>query len=172
MPVELRGGSRASVGVCGTPCYKRHMAGPFDDQEGKGWFGAMGMRLVQATAERVEVRWTVGPEHLQPFGLVHGGVYCGAVETVCSIGANLAAGAEAEVVGVENHTSFLRPVERGELQAVASPLHVGRVSQLWQADVLDEAGRRVATGRLRVFCRSRPSDGSGGGEPPASRARP
>lgn len=148
------------------------MAGPFDDQENKGWFGAMGMRLVGATAERVEIRWTVGPEHLQPFGLVHGGVYCGAVETVCSIGANLAAGAGAEVVGVDNHTSFLRPVERGELRAVGKAVHVGRTLQLWEADVIDEAGRRVASGRLRVFCRSRRIEDSGGSEPAEGPPRP
>src|SRR5690606_26361579 len=80
------------------------------DSRDSGWTRAMGMTFTTLGPEQVALEWTVGPEHLQPFGLVHGGVYCGAIETVCSVGAVLAAGADIDVVGVENHTSFLRPV--------------------------------------------------------------
>jgi uncharacterized protein (TIGR00369 family) len=83
--------------------------------------------------------------------LVHGGVHAGLVETVCSIGAQLAAPPNVNIVGVENHTSFLRPVREGTLRATGTPLHKGRKAQLWQADIHDDSGRLVATGRLRVF---------------------
>lgn len=116
-----------------------------------GWTGAMGMSLDVAEPERVELSWTVGPEHLQPWGLVHGGVFCGAVETACSIGASLNLEPGLVAVGMENQTSFLRPVRSGALRVVATPRHRGRSSQLWQADVLDEQQRVVATGRLRLM---------------------
>ncbi len=115
-----------------------------------GWTGAMGMRPLQVDATRVVLEWTVGPEHLQPFGLVHGGVFSGAVETACSIGASKAASGQA-VVGVENHTSFLRPVTAGRLRVTAQPIHVGKTTQLWEAHVVDESERLVASGRLRVM---------------------
>lgn len=127
---------------------------PSDARE-NGWTRAMGMTFTTLGPEQVALEWTVGPEHLQPFGLVHGGVYCGAIETVCSVGALLAAGAHADVVGVENHTSFLRPVRSGRLRAEGAPLHVGGRSQLWEAKVTDAEGRVVAAGRLRVFCMPR-----------------
>jgi uncharacterized protein (TIGR00369 family) len=111
----------------------------------------MGLRLVTATPDRVVVELDVGPQHLQPFGLVHGGVHAGLVETVCSIGAQLAAPAGTHIVGVENHTSFLRPVKAGLLRTTGTPLHKGRRAQLWQAEIHDAQGRLVATGRLRVF---------------------
>ena len=131
--------------------YQQPMQAGFSAQdELKGWIGAMNMRLEQATAERVVLAFDVGPEHLQPFGLVHGGVYCGAIETVCSIGASLAAGG-APVVGLENQTSFLRAVRSGTLTAVGTPQHVGRTSQLWVAEVRDAEGRLVASGRLRLL---------------------
>lgn len=113
---------------------------------------AMGLRFLRASKELVEVEWTVGQEHLQPFGLVHGGVYAGAIETVCSVGAALCSGPKVNIVGVENHTSFLRPATEGVLRAVGTPIHVGRRAQLWQAEVSQTGGRLLATGRLRVMC--------------------
>lgn len=120
-----------------------------------GWIAAMGMTFTRVSPSEVTLVWTVGPQHLQPFGLVHGGVHCGAVETACSIGALAAAGPDVDVVGLENHTSFLRPVRSGELQVCATPVQVGRRSQLWEARITDGEGKLVASGRLRVFCSPR-----------------
>jgi 1,4-dihydroxy-2-naphthoyl-CoA hydrolase len=120
-----------------------------------GWTDAMGMTFGRVTPTEVTMEWTVGPQHLQPFGLVHGGVYCGAVETACSMGALAAAGPAAEVVGIENHTSFLRPVRSGVLRLCATPVQVGQRAQLWEARITDEQGKLVATGRLRLFCSPR-----------------
>lgn len=120
-----------------------------------GWHGAMGMSFVAVSPTEVTMKWTVGPQHLQPFGLVHGGVYCGAIESACSVGAVVAAGPNVDVVGVENHTSFVRPVRSGELHLCATPVHVGRRAQLWEAKITDGDGKLVATGRLRVFCSPR-----------------
>lgn len=117
-----------------------------------GWLEVMGLELVAASAEEVIGHWTVDARHLQPQGLVHGGVYASVVETCCSVGALLAAPAGQAVVGVENHTSFLRPVRAGRLSARAVPLHAGRRAQLWECSITDEARRLVATGRLRALC--------------------
>jgi len=119
---------------------------------GGGWLGAMGLELIRQTPTEVLAEWTVSERHLQPMGLVHGGVYASVVETCCSIGAMLAAPEGKQVVGVENHTSFLRPVRAGRLRARAVPLHAGRQAQLWECAITDEADRLVATGRLRALC--------------------
>jgi 1,4-dihydroxy-2-naphthoyl-CoA hydrolase len=112
----------------------------------------MGLEMVKIDPEEVVVEWTIGAQHRQPFGIVHGGVHCGVVETVCSIGASLHAAQHGmSIVGVENHTSFLRAVKEGRLRATARPIHVGRRAQLWEATIVDERGRAVATGRVRLF---------------------
>jgi 1,4-dihydroxy-2-naphthoyl-CoA hydrolase len=117
-----------------------------------GWSGAMGLVITHMDPNEVVAEWTVGPQHLQPFGIVHGGVHSGVVETVCSVGAAINAAPQGQtVVGVENHTSFLRAVREGKLRAVAKPLHVGKRAQLWEANITDEEGRLVATGRVRLF---------------------
>jgi uncharacterized protein (TIGR00369 family) len=116
-----------------------------------GWVADAGFEFVRASAEEVVMEWTVSERHLQPHGIVHGGVYTTVVETSCSIGAMLAAPPGKVVVGVENHTSFVRPVRKGRLTARATPLHAGRRAQLWECSIVDAERRLVASGRLRVF---------------------
>jgi 1,4-dihydroxy-2-naphthoyl-CoA hydrolase len=112
----------------------------------------MGLEFVTISPEEVVVEWTIDARHRQPYGIVHGGVHSGVIETVCSMGAAMNAGPRGQtVVGVENHTSFLRAVREGRLRASAKPLHVGRRAQLWQAEITDGGGRLVATGRVRLF---------------------
>lgn len=118
----------------------------------KGWIEVIGLELVVVTAEEVVAQWSVEPRHLQPQGIVHGGVYASVVETCCSVGALLAAPAGKAVVGVENHTSFIRPVREGRLFARAVPLHAGRRAQLWECSITDTGQRLIATGRLRALC--------------------
>lgn len=117
-----------------------------------GWVDAMGLRFVEASADRVVIEWDVGPEHRQPYGVVHGGVHSGVIETAASVGAALHALPRGQsMVGLENHTTFLRAVREGRLRAEATPLTRGRRSQVWEVNVYDEARRTVATGRVRLL---------------------
>ena len=52
-----------------------------------GWCSANGLRFLRATASGVSAEWTVGPQQLQAYGIVHGGVHCGVIETLTSVGA-------------------------------------------------------------------------------------
>jgi uncharacterized protein (TIGR00369 family) len=118
-----------------------------------GWVKTTGLCFVRATREEVVAEWEVGPGHLQAYGIVHGGVHAGAIESVASVGAALHALPRGQsVVGLENHTSFLRAVRTGRLRCVGRPLSAGRRTQVWEANVTDEAGQLVATGRVRLLC--------------------
>lgn len=116
-----------------------------------GFDRSLGLRLLSASAERVEAELVVEDRHRQTFGLVHGGVYASIVETLGSVGAWLAGGSHT-VVGVDNHTSFLRAVKEGTLHAVATPVHDGRRTKLWEIQIHDDQSRLVATGRLLAMC--------------------
>ena len=120
----------------------------------EGWVSAMGMLITHATKDEVRCELTVGQQHLQGYGIVHGGVHCGIIETLSSMGAYLFARERGQhVVGLENNTSFIRAVRAGaKLHAVATPITRGRQTQVWEAQVLDEEERVVATGRVRLLC--------------------
>lgn len=117
-----------------------------------GWSAAMGIRFLHATADEVQAELEIGPAHLQAYGIVHGGVHSGVIETVASVGAALAALPRGQsVVGLENHTSFLLAVREGKLHAKAQPLMRGRRTQVWEAKIVDNSGRIVATGQVRFI---------------------
>ena len=120
----------------------------------EGWLEAMGVTITLATADEVRCEMTVGPQHLQGYGIVHGGVHCGLIESLASIGAALyALPRKQSVVGLENNTSFIRAVRTGtKLRAVSTPVTRGRKTQVWEAKVLDGDDRVVATGRVRLLC--------------------
>ncbi len=117
------------------------------------WDRNMGLRIVRASRDEVVAEYTIDARHHQPYGIVHGGVHCSAVESVCSIGAGLDGVARGQaVVGVENHTSFVHAVRSGTVTVRATPVTRGRRSQLWEAVARDETGRIVSTGRVRLLC--------------------
>ena len=118
-----------------------------------GWTREMGIVILTATPDEVTCAFEVGEKHHQGFGIVHGGVHAGVVETLASIGAALVAKPRGQrVVGVENSTSFIRAVRSGRLHANARPVTRGRMSQLWEVWIRDEKEQLVAQGRVRLLC--------------------
>lgn len=116
------------------------------------WAGAMGLRVLSATRDEVVAELEVRSSHLQPHGIVHGGVYSSVIESLASIGAALDAMRHSKtVVGLENHTSFVRAVREGLLRGTARPLTRGRRSQAWEVTLVDATGALVATGRVRLL---------------------
>lgn len=117
-----------------------------------GFNKIMGLRFVRADQEAIEAELVIDEQHLQPYGLVHGGVYSGLIETLCSTGAALSVWTEGKTtVGLENSTSFLRAVRSGTLRGCARPLVQGRRSQVWMAEIHDDRGRLAAAGRVRLL---------------------
>ena len=91
-----------------------------------GWVKEMGIVILTATPEEVSCEWEVSEKHLQGYGIVHGGVHCGVIETLASVGAAAVAHPRGQrVVGLENSTSFIRAVRSGKLHALAMPVRAG-----------------------------------------------
>jgi 1,4-dihydroxy-2-naphthoyl-CoA hydrolase len=126
-----------------TPDQLAEHPGPFDT--------LLGARFLEASGERVVAEIDVRPELHQPAGIVHGGVYTTLVESTASVGAFLWREGERPVVGITNSTDFLRSISEGRLTFTATPVQQGRTLQLWQVDVVDDAGRLVAHGKVKLM---------------------
>jgi 1,4-dihydroxy-2-naphthoyl-CoA hydrolase len=111
----------------------------------------LGLRLEEVSADRVVVALTVTPDLHQPTGIVHGGVYSALVETAASYGATAWLDGDGWPVGMGNTTEFLRATRKGQLRAEATPVHRGHSTQLWRVDIVDDAGRLVAHGQVRLM---------------------
>lgn len=110
----------------------------------------LGLRLREADGDHVIADWTTSEIHHQPYGIVHGGVYCAVVETLASIGSALWLGDRGKVVGVHNATDFYRAVSGGDLVSTAMPVHRGRSQQVWGVETTADDGRVLARGQVRL----------------------
>jgi 1,4-dihydroxy-2-naphthoyl-CoA hydrolase len=115
-----------------------------------GFVKLLGLRIEEATGDRVVLACPVTPDLHQPYGLVHGGVHAALAETAASIAGALWFGDRGKVVGISNHTDFVRAVRGGMLHAEATPLARGRTTQLWQVAISDDQGRLVAHAKVRL----------------------
>jgi 1,4-dihydroxy-2-naphthoyl-CoA hydrolase len=111
---------------------------------------ALGVTLQDVTPDRVTLTMEIGPQHHQPYGIVHGGVWCALVETAASVAAARWLDDRGRVVGVSNHTDFLRAVGDGTATATATPIHRGRLQQLWLVEVTHDSGKLIARGEVRL----------------------
>jgi len=110
----------------------------------------LGEEVVEASGDKVVVTCRVREELHQPYGILHGGVYCSLVESTASLAGALWLGDKGYVVGVVNTTNFIRATREGTLTASATPLQRGRTQQLWQVEVRDDEGRLAAHGQVRL----------------------
>lgn len=120
------------------------------EQSGRGFGGGIGMEYDEVGPDRVVTTVKVGPHLHQPYGIVHGGVYCAIAEAVASVAGAVWLGGEGKVVGVNNSTDFLRSVTEGTITATGTPVHRGRSQQLWRVEMTDDQDRLVAVGQVRL----------------------
>lgn len=120
---------------------------------GAGFDGELGLTILEVTPDGGRAELSIKDELLQPWGIVHGGVYCSIIESLASVSAHVwltEAGDGGTVVGVNNNTDFLRAISSGTVTAVSTPIHRGRRQQLWLITITDENDRMVARGQVRL----------------------
>ena len=127
------------------------MKNPFEERP--TYVGLSGIELTEASSEFAAGRIEITENHHQPYGMVHGGVYCTLAETLASTGAAIWAVEQgfAGAVGVANKTDFLRATTGGVLIGEATPIHRGRTQQLWQVNITrEEDGKLAAQSQVRL----------------------
>lgn len=116
------------------------------------WLQNHGLVLDEISGTRVTAHIDLGAQHLTPWGVVHGGVYTTAIESVASVGASAAVFEQGQfAVGVNNSTDFLRAMREGTVDIVAEPVIQGRTQQLWRVTITRrDDGKAVAQGQVRL----------------------
>jgi 1,4-dihydroxy-2-naphthoyl-CoA hydrolase len=123
----------------------------------RGFDRLYGLELLDWTDTEVRAQVTVRDELKQLAGLVHGGVYAAIAESVASMATGLAVAAEGSMaMGMSNNTSFLRPITAGKVHALATRLHRGRTTWVWDVRFSDDAGHTCAVTRMTIAVRPRP----------------
>jgi uncharacterized protein (TIGR00369 family) len=122
-----------------------------DPTSGGAWVNGSGLVWERISGTSVSGHIDAGPEHLTPWGVVHGGLYAMVAESAASVGASAAVLDRGQfAVGVDNVTDFLRPSSGGRLELVATPVIQGKSEQLWEVSVTRADGKPVARSRIRL----------------------
>ena len=121
-----------------------------------GFTKTLGMRFTKITPEVVAAELHVSGDHLQPAGIVNGGVYSSLAETAGSIlGLTRASG--DLVVGVNCNADFIATVSAGVIDLEARFVHAGRSSQLIEVHLLHR-GKLVSRAMLRTMVLQKPAE--------------
>ena len=117
-----------------------------------GLNGLVGIEFEEVGPDRCVLTLDIDERHHQPYGLVHGGIYCTLAETAASVGAAMYAMSQGMqgAVGVSNSTDFYRSTREGTIRAVATPIHRGRSQQVWQIEMTDANDRLVSRSQVRL----------------------
>ncbi len=117
-----------------------------------GFDRELGLTYIEVTPDGARAELEIHDRLKQPWGIVHGGVYCAVVESMASVSGHvwLTENGGGTVVGVNNNTDFLRAIRSGTVSAVSTPIHRGRRQQLWQITITDAHDRVVARGQVRL----------------------
>lgn len=111
----------------------------------------LGMEIVSLEKGRVVATMPVDERTRQPFGLLHGGASVALAETVASIGAFELCDKEAEsVAGLEINANHIRAKKDGIVTAVATVLHQGRTTMVWDIKITDENDKLICTSRCTL----------------------
>lgn len=123
----------------------------------QGFDALYGLEITEYSEELVRAQVPVRDEIKQPAGLVHGGLYASIAESIASLGTAAVMVPQGNLVmGMSNHTAFLRPITEGIVHAVARRRHRGRTSWMWDVDITDDAGHLCAVSRMTIAVRPMP----------------
>jgi 1,4-dihydroxy-2-naphthoyl-CoA hydrolase len=120
---------------------------------------ALDIVLDEVTKEKVTASIQISAKHHQIVGYLHGGVSVLLAETVASIGSALNIDETRQMAfGLEINANHLRPKRDGQLLAVATPVHLGRTTHVWDIRITDEKEKLVCISRCTVAVVDRPAD--------------
>ena len=113
---------------------------------------ALGIELTAFTDEYLEGRMPVDGRTHQPAGLLHGGASVALAETLGSIGAATRIDVSRQMcVGLEINANHLKGVRDGWVRGRATPVHVGRSTQVWEIRIThEETGVLVCISRITM----------------------
>lgn len=110
----------------------------------------LGIEFLAVGDDFLVARVPVDARTVQPFGLLHGGVSVVLAETLGSSGAACACPEGYQAVGLDINANHLRGVTRGWVTGTARAVHVGRTTQVWQIDMVNDAGELTCVSRLTM----------------------
>ena len=110
----------------------------------------LGIEFTEVGDDFLRARVPVDERTRQPFGLLHGGVSVVLAETLGSVGAYHASPEGWLAVGLVINANHLRAARSGWVTGTARPVHIGKTTQVWQIDMVNDAGELTCVSRITM----------------------
>jgi len=118
----------------------------------------VGIEITEVGPDYLKGRIPVDERTRQPGGVLHGGISVVLAETLASWGAEYSVdSSKYYCVGQEVNANHIRAVTSGWVYGVATPLHMGRKSHVWEVFIRDEKDRLVCISRMTMAVLNIPS---------------
>lgn len=106
----------------------------------------MNMRLAGIDLDTAEIELDLAECHLQPYGIVHGGVVATLIDTATFWAAFMRLPEDVGLVNVDLKLNYLKPAVSGRLVARGRCIQAGRTISYAEATVLDADENTIAHG--------------------------
>ena len=110
----------------------------------------LGIEFTEIGDDFLRARVPVDARTKQPYGLLHGGVSVVLAETLGSIAAYHASPQDHLAVGLDINANHLRAVRSGWVTGTARAVHIGKATQVWQIDMVDDQGKTNCVSRITM----------------------
>ncbi len=111
----------------------------------------IGIEFTEVGEDYLKARMPVDARTVQPARILHGGASVVLAETLGSVAAYLCIDpAQKTAVGLDINANHVRAVREGYVIGMASPLHLGTSTHIWQINIHDESQRLVCTARITM----------------------
>lgn len=111
--------------------------------------GNLGIQYTYASPDRIEATMPVDERTRQPFGILHGGATLALAETVAGLGSMISCQPDEVVVGMQVSGNHISSAHEGDtVRAVATIVHKGRSSHVWNVDVFTSTNKLVSSIRV------------------------
>jgi 1,4-dihydroxy-2-naphthoyl-CoA hydrolase len=111
----------------------------------------LGIKFTEVGEDFLKATMPVDERTRQPYGLLHGGASIALAETLGSIGSALVMNTELyNCVGLEVNANHIRSASEGLVTGIASPIHLGNSTHVWDIKIYDDKERLLCISRLTV----------------------
>jgi 1,4-dihydroxy-2-naphthoyl-CoA hydrolase len=111
----------------------------------------LGIEYLEIGNDYLKARMPVDSRTHQTAGILHGGASAALAETLGSVAASMCVDrSSTRIVGLEINANHIRPVTGGWVTGIATPIHVGKATQIWEIRIYDEREKLVCISRLTV----------------------
>lgn len=112
--------------------------------------GHLDIKIVEIGDSYLKGTMPVDHRTKQPYGILHGGASVALAETLGSLASAMAADKNKQCVGLEINANHLARVTEGHVTGVASPIHIGRSTHVWEIKMTNDAGKLNCISRITM----------------------